>query len=177
MMVDDLSLMSNFVSIPIRVRRMMDEEASTASKRPDKVYSGPLTSSTTVYPGSSTYYGMLSGNGNYLKERDDTTHTKDKPNPASLYSGLSFNSDISSRQGFKKIFNNTSIFRKRTVNSSDNGYLKKARGSARSTWGTPDTSNLNSFSRAANGTTSEGSSKQYSHRLPRKASNVKKYSQ
>lgn len=53
MMVDEMSLMSDCINIPIRVRRMMDEEAHTISKVSEKLYSGPLTSSTTIYPGST----------------------------------------------------------------------------------------------------------------------------
>ncbi|KAL9549885.1 hypothetical protein MBANPS3_004988 [Mucor bainieri] len=177
MVVDELTLISNCVSIPTRVRQMMDEEGlSTSTKKPDEFYSGPLTSSTTIYPGSPTYYDMLSGHGSPPKERGDTTPTEATPKAAGfLFRRPSPKPDASSRQGFKKLFDNTYIFRKRTVDSSDEGYLKKARGSQKSTWGSCDTFNEHLSRQAANDTALNDSSKQHSHRLPRKASNVKKY--
>lgn len=129
LMVDELSLMSDRVSIPIRVKQMMmDEEASAGSKRLGLHYSQPSTFSTTIYPGSTKCLNLLSGRGTLHSRSDDATQRETPPTPAApLFSGPSLKSDTS-RQEFKRFLDSTSIFRKRTVNSSVDGFLKKARG-------------------------------------------------
>ncbi|KAF1807603.1 hypothetical protein FB192DRAFT_1356555 [Mucor lusitanicus] len=181
MIVDEMSLMSGRVNIPIRVKQMMDEEVAAIHKVSNiPLYNGPLTSSTTIYPGSTPYYHILSGHSDSSQETDDTAHTTEatsKPD-AFIFSGPSLKSDTSSRQGFKKFLDNASIFRKRTVDTPDDEYLKKARGYERPTWKPRNVPSVDSSkSQATNETTSDTGSKQHSHRLPRKASSVKRYTQ
>ncbi|KAL7309268.1 hypothetical protein PS15m_011376 [Mucor circinelloides] len=176
LMVDQLSLMSDRVSIPIRVKQMMNEEAFAGSKRLGLHYSQPSTFSTTIYSGSTKYLNLLSGRGTLHGRSDDATQKETPPTPAGpLFSEPSLKSDTS-RQGFKKFLDNTSIFRKRTINSSDDGFLKKARGFERTIWGTLDASYVAPANREKNDTPSEKSSNQHSHRLTREASKVEKYS-
>ncbi|CAO0796151.1 unnamed protein product [Mucor circinelloides] len=177
LMVDELSLMSDRVSIPIRVKQMMDEEASAGSKRLGLHYSQPSTFSTTVYPGSTKCLNLLSGRGTLHSRSDDATQRETPPTPTvPLFSGPSLKSDTSCQE-FKRFLDSTSIFRKHTVNSSDDGFLKKARGFERTNWGTPVASHVAPpANRETNDTPSEKISNQHSHRLTRKASKVEKYS-
>ncbi|KAK4517313.1 uncharacterized protein ATC70_000647 [Mucor velutinosus] len=171
MMVDELSLMSD------RVRRMMDEEASATLKKSDKLYSGPLTSNTTIYPGSTAYLNLLSGRGNFQEKNDKMTHAEVASRAAAfLFDVPSLKLDTSSRRGFKNFLDSTPIFRKRTVDSSDDGYLKEAGCFESSSWKTPDAFNVVSSREATNDTTSESSSNQHPHIL-RTTSNVKIYFQ